>query len=147
MPGTAGTIDPTWTSICSPGPLLLPGVNSCRKLLSVSIDITSNAPTAASRLYTFGPEARSSLPRRPVSTVVGSFSSCRTNRGNRTERPATATELCNGGLKPRGGAVRSSCLVRASAHSRVPRRTDRRSDRRYDSSRPAIRFKKESSKS
>lgn len=61
--------------------MILIGSQSCRKLVRVSIDTSSNAPTARSRLYTFGPEAQSSLLQQRVSTVACSFSSCRTNRG------------------------------------------------------------------
>ncbi len=77
-------LDEHWKS----EPMLLIGI-MCRKLVLVSIDTSSDVHTAKTRLYTFGLEARSSLPPRRVSTVVRNFSSCRTNRGNNM-----ATILC-----------------------------------------------------
>lgn len=114
--------------------MLVIGSARCRKFFPISIDITSNAPTATSRPCIFGPEARPSLLRRRVSTVVGSFSSCRTSGGNRKRRRASATELCSGRSK-RGWVIRSNYFVR--------QRTFASSSSYRQTLRPAIRLKSE----
>jgi hypothetical protein len=133
MPGSAGTIGSLDEHfVPAPERMLLIGVNSCRKLLSVSIDITSNAHTATCRLYIFGQEARSCLPRLRVSTAAGSFSSCRTNRGNRMGRPRECDGVCSGRPK-RDREIWSNYFVR--------QRTFASSWAYRQTLRPGIRFK------